>query len=90
MNKIHELIDELPAKVGKYYKSIGREVVYGDVEYDSHKWADSSKFLPRDYDLCYCKMEKQTLAGWYTGVSWDGLNVKPDDEVFSWKLNYDN
>lgn len=90
MQKAYELIEEFPVKVGKYYKVLGREFVYGDVEFDSNKWADSSRFLPRDFDLCYCKNTETNLAGWHTGTSWDGLNIKPEYKVLFWKLNYDN
>lgn len=90
MNKAIDIVEEIPAKVGKWYYNLGREFAYGDVEFDSNKWADSSKFLPKDFDLCYCKMKEKTLPGWFTGTSWDGLNIKPESKVLSWKLNYDN
>lgn len=78
-------------KVGRIYDNPDRAFSYINVNFDEEKWADSSKFLPGDYDLCYCKIknQKKILPGWHTGISWDGSKIKREHEVIFWKLNYD-
>ncbi len=78
-------------KVGKFYENKKRPFSYIDIPYENgkKKWADASKYLPQEFDLCHCKTKDRTLPGWYTGISWDGLNLKPQTEVLFWKLNYD-
>ena len=75
-------------KVGRFYDNPKRAFAYMDVQYDNGKWADSSKFLPADFDLCHCKGKYKVIPGWHTGSSWDGLNMSPDFEVLFWKMNY--
>lgn len=58
---------------------------YKYVDYDSNGFADASKFLPFPFDMCLLKMKDKILSGWYTGKNWDGLNVKPTDNILSWK-----
>ncbi len=91
--KIEKEIDTSAIKrVGKIYENPARAFAYIDIKYEPEKWADSSKYLPAEFDLCYCKIKNRNLSlpGWYTGISWDGLNIKPEYEVLFWKLNYDN
>ncbi len=60
---------------------------YRDVQYDKHGWADVNKFLPADFDLVFLNIEgKKTISGWFTGNNWDGLLLKEEDKVISWKL----
>jgi hypothetical protein len=71
-------------KVGQTLEH-GKKVTYKDFKYDYGGWADSSKYLPGDYDLCFLKTEEKTLPGWHTGISWDGLNVPENLVVKYWK-----
>jgi len=77
-------------KVGKHYEDPKNPFSYGKVKYDEDNWADSSRFLPADFDLCYCKTKDKVISGWHSNNSWDGLKMKPDYKVLYWKLNYDN
>lgn len=76
-------------RVGKFYKSVGTFLTYRHVDFDKDKWADVNKYLPIEYDMCYCKGENAILPGWYNGIGWDGHRIKPDFKVLFWKLNYD-
>ncbi len=58
---------------------------YPDIPSDLAGWIDAVKYLPRDFDLCVLKTLSCNLLGWYTGNSWDGLNIKESDTVLSWK-----
>jgi hypothetical protein len=62
-------------------------VKYSDFIYDDDSWCDASKFLPSDFDLCALKIEgsEKTRMGWYSGCSWDGLKLMPEDKVIYWK-----
>ena len=89
----------LPSKVGKPYDIYkdGKLVVdakglakqkkfsYVEVEYDFDGWADASRFMPNDYDLCCCKLEKGTKMGWAHGLDWEGYKIKPEDRILYWK-----
>jgi hypothetical protein len=49
---------------------------------------DAKRFLPFEYDLCLLKIKgKFDKKGWHTGLVWDGLILKNDDQVLYWKLN---
>ena len=80
-----------PKKVGRFYKSCG-EFVYANVKFDEDDWSDALYFLPKDFDLCHCKIqnESRTFSGWHFNNSWDGLNIEPYHNVVYWKLNYDH
>lgn len=77
-------------KVGKHYEDPKNSFNYIKVKFDEGKWADASKYLPADFDLCYCKTHDRIVSGWHTGTCWDGLNMKPEYKILYWKLNYDN
>lgn len=62
---------------------------YCQVIYEEDNWADSTKYLPADFDLVFLKTDKGIKNGWHTGIGWDGKNVKADEKVYLWKLNYD-
>lgn len=91
MNKRKPLINyDGIRKVGRYYEDPKRAFAYMDIKFDRDMWVDSSKYLPGDFDLCYCKGKEKTLSGWHNGTSWDGSRITPDFEVLYWKMNYDN
>lgn len=65
-----------------------RRISYKDIkdEYDEDGWMDANKYMPGNYDLMFLKVkDKGILSGWAIGKSWDGLTIKPDDEVIAWK-----
>lgn len=88
--KINNCSEEKVKTVGKYYDNNEKPFNYSNVSFDNNKWADASKFLPREFDLCYCKTNDRILSGWHTGISWDGHRIRSTDEILFWKLNYDN
>lgn len=61
-----------------YYK-------YSDAIYDCEGWADPMQWLPDPFDLCWLKTLAKTIKGWWSGAVWDGLRLKKNDEVKSWK-----
>jgi hypothetical protein len=72
-------------KVSPYFE--GEEFTYTMVEYDAEGWADASKYLPQDYDLCYLMLEgnKKPVSGWSVGLHWEGLRVERASNVLLWK-----
>jgi len=70
--------------VGKTVKKLMH--TYKDVKFDEDGWADTTKFLPMDLDLCILKFENKTIFGWYSGNSWDGMRVKEGEIPLYWKL----
>jgi hypothetical protein len=33
-----------------------------------------------------CKGKTVQIPGWWTGFGWDGRNLRPGDEILSWKM----
>lgn len=66
-----------------------KDIGYKSIKFDADKWADASEYLPMEFDLCYLKTNERTFSGWHTGFCWDGLKIKPRENVLFWKLNYD-
>jgi hypothetical protein len=59
---------------------------YKDIQYDDDLWADTTKYLPQDFDLIYMKLKKgKTLPGWINKTRWCGLRLQITDEVIFWK-----
>ena len=49
-------------------------------------WAESSKFLPQDFDLVYGKTTSGDVKScWLNGSKWDGLRLKNDDQIVRWR-----
>lgn len=64
---------------------------YSDVKFNNEGWADAIKFLPKEFDLCDLKTETgKIFRGWYSGQSWDGINVKPKCNIKFWKRHEEN
>lgn len=79
-------------KVGRYYENPNRAFSYMDIpEIRKKEWIDASKYLPNDFDICHCKIEnkEKILSAWFCQTYWDGMRIKPEDKVLSWRLNYD-
>lgn len=55
------------------------------MKYDVEGWADASKYLPSEFDLCELKTDIKSDSGWHTGQVWDGLNIKENTKVLYWK-----
>ena len=57
-----------------------------DVVRDIHGWVDAKVFRPFPYDLVNMKLQEQkVIAGWWTGLKWEGLRLKAKDKVVLWK-----
>ena len=82
-------------KVGITKKSrSSRTTSYLDVIFDRHGWADSSRFLPADYDLiCMLTEDGQMMPGWCVGKEWEGCRYKKEKHsVIAWRkrdIEYD-
>ena len=49
-------------------------------------WVNAKEFMPANFDLCELKINgKKNRGGWAVGSKFDGLNIKPSDEVLYWK-----
>lgn len=72
-------------------KEKGSHYGYNDVHFDKDGWADATKFLPADFDLCHLKTTrtKEPVSGWHTGAVWDGRRLKETDTILYWKKNGD-
>lgn len=69
----------------KKRKSNFRKAEYRDCKFDIDGWADSKKYLPKDFDLVYMKTKDKTCHGWHCGNIWDGLKIQPEYNVLYWK-----
>lgn len=82
-------------QVGLSYKKNDRQrssiLLYSEIleghGMDCDGWVDASVYLPHMYDIMYLKIEgnQRTVCGWWTGMSWAGLKVKPNDIILYWK-----
>lgn len=75
-------------EVGKTYY-----FTYYDVEYDDEGWVDPTLYSPLPCDMVTIKVRSKKsgkvkqVNGWWTGDAWDGLNLRPTDEIIGWCLN---
>lgn len=59
---------------------------YSEVEYDNFGWADSSKYLPLDYDLVEVKnKENKVFSGWIIGIKWEGYRIQEGINLTHWR-----
>lgn len=58
---------------------------YKDVPFDGLGWADPNTHLPLSYDLCYLKLDKRTVIGWWAGNEWDARRFKKGEKVIAWR-----
>lgn len=74
-------------KVGKsLVEETGKVLSYRTVKMDIDGWVNAKEYLPDDYDIMYLKIkDRQSTHGWISGNKWDGLRIRPDDEVLYWK-----
>lgn len=64
---------------------------YADVEFNETGWADASKYLPKEFDLCLLKRDDSKIfKGWHSFSRWDGLNIKQKDNIKFWKKLEEN
>jgi len=82
-------IEDVPRKkVGDRYYVDGKLKTfrYRDIEYVYDYWVDVNKFLPDDYDIVYLQLtDGRGVTGWLSGNTWEGLRLKPEDEIVLWK-----
>lgn len=60
---------------------------YTDVDFDKNGWADATKYLPDEFDLCYLRTDSGMKIGWFCGNGWDGKTVEKWDVITKWKRN---
>lgn len=61
---------------------------YKHCTYDDEMFADATKYLPRDYDICDVKVQQEAskiFSAWHTGVGWDGHKLLSDYVVTKWR-----
>lgn len=68
-------------------KRVGRNGYrYTQVKYDDDGFADSSIYLPEDFDMCYLLLDDGKIKkGWWGGFAWDGAVVNKDDTITHWR-----
>jgi hypothetical protein len=85
VGNIKEYYQVLNKKTGRFSRK-PIYFTYKDIEYDIDGWADCKRFLPEDFDLVLMRLKREkTINGWISGLAWNGLRLKPDDEVLFWK-----
>ncbi len=63
-----------------------RKLSYEAVPKDENGWVNAKEYIPRDFDMCSLKIkDRKTKSGWAIGNKWDGLNIRPKDEILYWK-----
>jgi len=69
-----------------HYHSEG-DTTYKKIEYDKDGWADATRYLPVDYDLCSLKVlgRRRVVHGWVCGWRWYGLRLSGDERVLFWR-----
>ena len=63
---------------------------YSRVEYDKRGFADASRFLPIEFELCNLKTTIGTIVpGWWDGVSFYSHKIKNRDlKVVAWEKTF--
>lgn len=81
----------MPKKVGDLLEN-GTILSYPKCEYDSEGFADVTKYLPVEFDLCLLKIEgkQKKILGWMQTSSWDGLLFRYGYKVTHWKRKVDD
>lgn len=76
-------------QVGEIYPGNKNPFSYKYVQPEENGWISVKKFMPRNFDLVYLKMEDKIKEGWYTGLGWYGYKIIPTDEPIYWKRRPD-
>lgn len=79
--------EEVRKKVGMRYPDAPDDYFrYYDCKKDNNGWVNAKSYLPADYDLMHLKLHTgKVVFGWISGTNWDGLRIKPGDEVLFWR-----
>ena len=65
---------------------VNKTLKYSNIPTDQYGWIDASKYMPRDYDLCFLKIKgDKKISGWANGFKWDGHRLSEEDEVIGWR-----
>jgi len=56
------------------------------VIFDPEGWADSRRYLPQPYEMVKIKTNEFTRNGWWNGIYWESLRLKPGEKVLAWKV----
>jgi len=57
-----------------------------DVIFDLDGWADSKKYLPQPYEMVKIKTNERIRNGWWNGLYWESLRLKPGEKILAWKV----
>lgn len=59
---------------------------YKNIPQYPHHWINPDNYFPLDGDLCHLMLsDGNVINGWAYGRVWDGLHLKPEDEIVAWK-----
>lgn len=64
----------------------GKVFEYFRCECLENGWIDSSKYLPKDFDLLDLQTENGKIKmGWRSGNIWDGMKIKENEKILFWR-----
>lgn len=77
----------LKVGISKIETSTGEKPLdYHSVPHTVKGYADVEKYTPADCDLLYLLLEDgRKKMGWWTGQSYFGLRLRPEDKIIGWK-----
>lgn len=53
-------------------------------------WVSTDDFKPVEYELCKLLTKKSQIhIGWWTGHSWDGLNLNECKDILMWQKHHE-
>ena len=66
---------------------IERPCKYSDIPKDIGNWVHDLNYRPIPFDLLELKIKDscKVKGGWWDGKEWQGVKLKPQDEVIAWK-----
>ena len=56
-----------------------------DVIFDPEGWADAKRYLPQPYEMVKIKTSEHLRNGWWNGIHWESLRLKPGEKTLAWK-----
>lgn len=89
MNNIIKVGDPMPGQHGIRTR---KRWSYKHCCFDHEMFADATKYLPRDFDMCDVKVQQEAnkiFSAWHTGNGWDGRKLLPEHVVTKWRRKED-
>src|SRR3990167_256085 len=57
-----------------------------NVVFDPDGWADCKRYLPQPYEMVKIKTNEHIRNGWWNGLYWESLRLKPGEKILAWKV----